>query len=280
MKEDEPEKQSEHEQGANIRRVVGVYMPGIVICYKWVLDEAYIKLGADGSLDFSQVVYKISDYDRNAIETGVRAAAALEGKAIGLTFGTSEAKQSIKDALSRGLDESVWVNAQEASRADGAATAQALAGAISKIEDVKLVICAEGASDTFARQTAPRIGAVLDIPVITSVCKMEFEGETLRAVRKLSDSLETVEVALPCVVAVLPEINEAPIPGLKAVLAAGKKPVTEYASGDIEANLSPQTRSGGVRGYLMARKNILIKEGSAEDKVAVLVDHLRKEGFV
>ena len=255
-------------------------MSRIVVCYKWVLDEAYIRLNADKTLDTSRAEYKISDYDRNAIETGVRAAKALEGMAVGLTFGTPEAKQSIKAALSRGLEESYWVSSQEASQADGAATASALAGAIRKIEDVKLVICAEGASDTFARQTAPRIGALLDIPVITSVCEINLEGNTLTAIRKLKDSLETLEVELPCVLAVLPEINEAPIPGLKAVLAAGKKPVNEYAPGDIEADLSPKTTVCDLQGYIMTRKNIILKDGSAQDKVAELVSHLRKEGLV
>jgi len=252
----------------------------VVVCYKWVLDEAYIMLNADTSLDISRAEWKISDYDRNAIEAGIRAAKTLEGIAVGLTFGTAEAKSSLKTALSRGLEESYWVNAEEASDADGAVTANALAGAVSKIEDVKLVVCAEGASDTFARQTAPRIGALLDIPVITSVCELSIDGNTLKATRKLKDSLETLEVELPCVVAVLPEINEAPIPGLKAVLVAGKKPVSEYAPADIEASLAPKTRLEGVRGYVMSRKNIIIKEGSAAEKVAELMGHLRKEGFV
>ena len=108
-------------------------MPEIVVCYKWVLDEAYIKANADGSLDMSQAVYKISDYDRNAIEAANRAALALEGQSVALTFGTADARPSIKDALSRGPEKSYWVNASEASGADGAATANALAGAIKKM---------------------------------------------------------------------------------------------------------------------------------------------------
>ncbi|MCL1846995.1 MAG: electron transfer flavoprotein beta subunit/FixA family protein [Coriobacteriia bacterium] len=255
-------------------------MKRIVVCYKWVLDEAYIRLNADMTLDTNQVDHKISDYDRNAIEAGVQAAKALEGTTMGLTFGTAEAKQSLKAALSRGLDESCWVNAEEASQADGAATASALAGAISRIEDVSLVICAEGASDTFARQTAPRIGALLDLPVVTSVCAMELLGNTLLATRKLKDSTETLEVELPCVVAVLPEVNAAPIPGLKAVLAAGKKPVTELTPEDIEADLSPRAKVEQVRGYVMDRKNVVLKEGSAQEKVTELLAHLRKEGVL
>ena len=252
----------------------------IVVCYKWVLDEVGIRLNANQSLDTSQAEYKISDYDRNTIQAGVSLARELEGEAVGLTFGTAEARPSIKAALSRGLDEAYWVNAEEAAKADGAATARALAGAIKKIEDVQLVLCTEGASDTFARQIGPRVGALLDLPTITSVFEVSVEGTTLTATRKLKDSLETVEVELPCVVVVLPEIGEAPIPGLKAVLAAGKKPVHEFVATDIEGSLAPKTAAESESGYVMVRKNVVIKDGNAESKVAEFVSHLKKEGLV
>jgi electron transfer flavoprotein beta subunit len=255
-------------------------MPTIIACYKWVADEADININADLSVDFSKAKGKISDYDRNAIEAAVQAAATLGGKAAALTFGSAKAKQSLKDALSRGLEEAYYINAEEAAQADGAVTAKALAAAIKKIEDVSLVICAEGASDTFARQTAPRIGAVLDWPVITSVSKIELNGNSLIAVRRLEDNMQTVKVELPAVVAVLPEINNAPIPGLKAVLSAGKKPVSELKAGDLGIDFTPKTTVSGFKGYVMNRKNIIFSEGEAVDKVKELAAALRKEGVL
>ncbi len=47
-------------------------MPTVIACFKWVIDEAYIRRNAAGDLDFSSVDYKISDYDKNAIEEAVR----------------------------------------------------------------------------------------------------------------------------------------------------------------------------------------------------------------
>lgn len=255
-------------------------MSQVIACYKWVADEADIRINSDLTVDLSKAKGKISDYDKNAIEAAVQAAAILGGKAVGLTFGTADAKPSLKDALSRGLDEACYINAQEASRADGAATARALAAAIKKIEDVSLIICAEGASDTYSRQTAPRIGAILDLPVITSVSKMEFIGNTMTVVRKLDDCLQTVKVELPAVVAVLPEINPAPIPGLKAVLAAGKKPLTELKAADLGVDLSPQSTVSEFKGYVMDRKNIIFNEGDTGDKVKALAAALRKEGVL
>ena len=187
-------------------------MSKIVACYKWVLDEADIRINADLSVDFSKAKGKISDYDRNAIEAAVKLAAAVGAKPVGLTFGSSKTRQSLKDALSRGLEEAFWVKAEEAENADGAVTARALAAGIKAMGDVVLVVCAEGASDTYARQTAPRIGALLDLPVVTSVLRVNIEGNTVTAVRKLDDSLETVKFELPGVISVLPEAFQPTIP--------------------------------------------------------------------
>lgn len=255
-------------------------MARIVACYKWVVDEADIRINPDRSVDLSKAKKKISDYDKCAIEAAVQTATAIGGKAVGLTFGTADARQSLKDALSRGLEEVYYINAEEAAQADGAATANALAAAIKKMEEVNLVICAEGASDTYQRQTAPRIGAVLDWPVATSVSKLEVTGNTLTAVRKLDDCLQTVKVELPAVVSVLPEINNPPIPTLKAVLAAGKKPVKEFSAGELNADLVPKTRVADLQGYVMSRKNLIFKDGEAVDQVKELVAALKKEGVI
>ncbi len=255
-------------------------MSKIIACYKWVADEADIKINPDMSVDTKKAKGKISDYDKNAIEAAVQAGTALGAKPVTLTFGNSQAKQSLKDVLSRGPEEGYWINAEEASQADGSVTAQALAAAIEKIGDYTLIICAEGASDTYARQIAPRIAAILRLPVITSVCQLEFNGNNLLATRKLDDCLEKVKVELPAVVAVLPEANNPPIPGLKAVMAAGKKPVTEFQGSDLGIDFTPKSQVTEFKGYMMNRKNIIFNEGSAGEKVKALAAALRKEGVI
>ncbi|TWH46745.1 electron transfer flavoprotein beta subunit/FixA family protein [Sporomusa sp. KB1] len=256
-------------------------MSKVIACYKWVVDEADIRIKSDLSLDISKAKWKISDYDKNAIEAAVQVARTLGGKAATLTFGGANAKQSLKDALSRGPAEGYWINSQLAEAADGFVTVKALAAAINKIANTSLVICAEGSSDVYARQTAPRLGAVLDWPVITSVCKIEINGNTLTAQKKMDDCIETVVVELPAIVAVLPEINEAPLPNLKAVIEAGRKPVTEFTAEDLgTADTKAKVQLQSLKAYIMKRKNITIAEGEASCKVKELVANLKKEGVL
>lgn len=143
-----------------------------------------------------------------------------------------------------------------------------------------MVICAEGASDTYARQVAPRIGALLDWPTVTSVIEMKADGDSIVAMRKLDNCLETVTVKRPCVIAVLPAGFEPPIPGLKAVLSAGKKPMHEFGIAELGCDLTPVVKVLSSQGFIANRKNVIFADGDAPEKVASLVSALKKEGML
>ncbi len=245
--------------------------------------EEDIKVNPDLSIDTSKAKGKISDYDRNAIEAAVQIAAKTGDQVVALTFGSAGAEQSLKDALSRGPAAGYLVKDEAAVGADGYVTSVVLAAAIQKISDYQLIICAEGASDTYAHQVGPRIGAILDIPVISNVIGFKVDGDILIAQRKLEDCLETVAAKLPVVITVLPAVAEAPIPGLKQVLAASKKPVTKVTRDELgldKSTIQPRSENLGIKGYAMTRKNIIFREGDAGEKVNRLVDCLKKEGVL
>ncbi|HWQ74457.1 MAG TPA: electron transfer flavoprotein subunit beta/FixA family protein [Syntrophomonas sp.] len=255
-------------------------MPRIVTCYKWVLDEADIKINADLSVDTARAKRKIGDYDRNTIEAAVRVARETKRQVVGLTFGTEKCKQSLKEALARGLDEAYWISYEGADGADAKFTAKVLAAAINKIEDVDLVLCTDGSSDVFARQTASRIAAVLDWPIITAVCKLVIDGDTATVLRRTDSFMEVFKVQLPTVISVLPEINPAPLPGLSAIIGAAKKPSTELKADELDVSAETNISTNGIIGYAMNRKNILFSKGQTADRVKELVMALRKEGVL
>lgn len=254
-------------------------MGAVVACYKWVVDEADIRVRDDRSVDFSRVTRKIGNYDRNAIEAAAAIAGELGGKAIGLTLGDATAKKSMKEALARGLDELVRIDAGERTPADANVTASVLARAIGGIEDVSLVVCAEGSSDLFNRQIPSRIAQLLDMPVVTSVSAMHLVDGKIRAIRTLEDDRETVEVSLPAVVSVLPEAAELHIPTLKQIMAAGKKPQKEVKVADLAVAFNAQTTVENTVGFVNDRKNIVF-DAADEDCIDSLIVALRKEGVI
>jgi electron transfer flavoprotein beta subunit len=255
-----------------------------VVCVKWVADEGELRVDpATRAVDASHARRKICDYDRNTIEAARTVAGELGGELVSVTFGGPEAKGALKEVLSRGADRAVHVLADDADRADGHVTANALAAQIGRTGDVGLVLCTEGASDTYAHETGPRIGELLGWPVVTNVSGLTTEGGRLRATRNLDGETETVECDLPAVVTVVPEIGPAPIPGLKAVIAAGRGPTEQVPLADLglpPAATTPRTSVTSLLGQVEERRRVLIADGDAHEKVAALMAALTDEGVL
>jgi electron transfer flavoprotein beta subunit len=255
-------------------------MSKVVACCKWVLDEADIRIADDGSLDTGKAKGKISEYDTNVIAASCEIAESIGAEPVGLTFGTQASKALLKDALSRGLAQAYWVQGASAASADGALTAHCLAEAVKGIDDVSIVVCAEGSSDEFARQTAPRIGALLDIPVVTSVMEVAQSDGRLIAKRRLDDCVESVEVPYPVVLSILPEMIAAPIPGLKAIMAASKKPVTQISADELAGSYGLKATVEETGGCIVERKGIRIDGDGPDECACNLVAALEKEGVL
>ena len=204
----------------------------IAVAFKAVPDSQDVQVASDRTLDFSKAKLTISEYDKNAIEAGARVAAASGGETVAVTVGGSDIDNSKlkKDVLARGMDRLVMLADDALAGLDAAATASALAGALSKAGDVDLVLCGDGSADDYAQQVDVQLAEKLGWPVVTAAAQVEVNGATAVIVRALEDCTETVEVELPAVVSVTPDAAEPRIPGMKDILAAGKKPMNVAAA--------------------------------------------------
>jgi electron transfer flavoprotein beta subunit len=255
----------------------------ILACYKWTLDEQDIKINSENqSLDTSRAKYKISEYDKNAIEEATLLMESAGANTDVLTFGGAAVKQSFKDVLSRGPEQAFYIADEAADSADAFVTANVLAAVIRKNGPYDLILCGEGSSDVYNQQVAPRLGSLLGLPTVTYVQKLELQGNRVVATRKLADCTEVATVEGPAVISVLPEINKPRIPSLKQVLGAAKKPATEIKLADLglsAAELSPKTTRKALKGFVMNRKNVVYKETDQAVNVAKLVASLAAEGL-
>ena len=200
----------------------------IVVCCKVVPDDQDIQVAADGTLDYSKAKPIVSAYDLNAIEAAAQLAAANEGSnVVAVTVGGADIDDSKlkKNVLARGVDE-LYMTADDACKGlDARATAVALAELVSKVGDFDVVLCGDGSADNYAQQVDVQLAAKLGLPVVTAATKITAKDGALEVERTLEDVVEGVEVPLPAVVSVAPDIALPRIPGMKDILAAGKKPM-------------------------------------------------------
>ncbi len=254
-------------------------MPTLIACFKWVVDEAYIRRGPGGALDFSSVDYKIGEYDRNAIEEAVRLRDAGGGSVIGVTVGVPESAKGVKDGLSRGMDQAFFVSDPSFRDLEPSQTAAILAEVIrTRIPQYDLIACGEGSSDLYAQQVGPRLAELLGIPCVCFVQKLSLEGGTLRAERRVEDGVEVVEAPLPALVTVLPDINTPRIPGVKDTLMAGKKPVTAVTKEELTGRLEGALKTEAMTASRLERTGEKLAADAAG--IARFVDSLRKSGWI
>ena len=70
---------------------------------------------------------------------------------------------------------------------------------------------------------------------MNAVTAIKAEGDSMVVERTLEDVVEEVEVPLPAVIAVTPDVATPRIPGMKDILAAGKKPMEAVALAEAPA---------------------------------------------
>ncbi|MDR2347298.1 MAG: hypothetical protein LBD90_01490 [Bifidobacteriaceae bacterium] len=206
----------------------------IVACFKAAPDAQDIQVKPGGELDLARAVPKIGAYDLVAIEAARQLADQVGGEVVGLTAGdpaTCAGPKLRKDALSRGLDRLVTAPVEAGAELDSLQTASVLAAAINQIGEVDLVLCGAGSSDQYNQQVGGLLGALLGWPALNAVASLAPGGPGVGATvvvdRALEDSTQVVEVALPASLSVTSGINTPRIPGMRDILAAGKKAVDE-----------------------------------------------------
>ena len=200
----------------------------IVAAFKVVPDDQDIQVSADGSLDYSKAKGIVSTYDLNALEAAAQLAAANDGSTVvAMTAGPASIDDSKlkKNVLARGVDELFMAADDAYANMDARATAEALAALVGKVGAFDLILCGDGSADNYAQQVDVQLAAKLGLPVVNGATKIEAQGSSLIVERTLEDVVETVEVPLPVVVSVSPDIALPRIPGMKDILAAGKKPM-------------------------------------------------------
>lgn len=249
----------------------------IIVCCKLVPEEQDITVNADRTLALSRADTKISLYDLNAVEAAAQLVAATGGKLTALSVGATrlDNPKARKDILSRGPDDLTLVTDSGLDGALPAVTATILADAAKKLE-FDLILCGEGSSDLYAQQTGLLLGERLGVPTINAISRIiPGEGKVI-VERTLENEVEVLDVPLPAVLSVTTDINVPKIPPVRAILGAGKKPVTQWTladTGDMPA--VPAVMQTVLAPEQKNRKKIII-EGDADDNIAAFVGHLRK----
>lgn len=252
----------------------------IYVCIKSVPDTAAQIIVKDGNRFDESVLFIINPYDENAVEEALRTREQVgDGEVIAVSLGGEEALKSIEAALAMGADRALFINTHE--HPDSILAAKALAAAISRDGKPDLIFTGRQSIDSEGMQTMFRLGANLDMPVVTNAVCFQLRGDRAVVERETErGGREVIQMGLPCVVGAGKGLNKPRYPRLQDIMAAKKKETTRVDLTDISLPaISARMETLTLEPFVRRRRNKLL-DGPPERAVEQLVRLLKEEAKV
>lgn len=252
----------------------------IAVAYKWAPDPQDASVAPDGTLDWTRGRPGISDYDATAIEIGRLLSAELGAELIGLSVGGPDAglPAARKAALSRGLDRLMLVADERSAGLDALASGQALA-VLARQAGADLVLTGDASLDAGSRIVGPVLAGVLGWTPLASVSAVARSGLGWRVERRVSGGVQVIEGPGPLMLSVTPDAVQPPVPGMRDILAAAKKPVDEMPFEALGLGVPRWPEVGRGRPVLPVRERRIIDGSDADAAASAVVAFLAERGI-
>ncbi|MGO8885531.1 MAG: electron transfer flavoprotein subunit beta/FixA family protein [Streptosporangiaceae bacterium] len=254
----------------------------IVVAYKWASDPQEAAANADGRVDWSRARPGISDYDAVAVELARGLAEAAGAELVGLTAGGKGVGAAIacKAVLARGLDRVVVVEDESLAGAGTGGLAAVLAAAVRHVGDVDMVITGDSSVDVAGKIVPTFLAGRLGWAAVAEVSAVSGQAGALRVERAVPGGVQVLEITGPAVLAASADAAVARVPGMKDLLAAGKKPVEhlDLAALDVPASSASVTVTSTSRPEHKARKCQALDAADPAAAATELVTALRGAG--
>jgi electron transfer flavoprotein beta subunit len=258
----------------------------IAVFIKASLNLNLIKVDSSGIVNLEETALAISEYDKNALEEGIRIKEKFGGKVSvfsALTYGPVSKRQAdyeriIRETLAIGADEAHIILDEKLVGASNFEVSLALANLVKKVGAFDIYITGEASMDTSSYQFASRLSSLINVSAVTFVRKIEIQEKDVLLYRDLEDEIQIIKTSLPVIVSVTGEINQPRLPTLKQILQSKTKPIFKYSVTDLE--LPKFDLSKEIRILPVSRKNIFVEGKNLEEISEKLIKYLIDEGVL
>lgn len=246
------------------------------------------KIAGDGkSVELANVKMVINPFDEFAVEEALTLCeSAGAGEVTVVTVGTADDVAALRHALAMGANNAARVVIDGAPGSDSRAVASLLAAYI-KGKECDLVLCGKHAVGSDGAQLPQMLATMLELPVTTSITKLDIGDGKAKAERAIEGKTEVVEFGLPAVISVDKGLNEPRYPKLKGIMAAKKATIEEVSPADLGVDAGILGEAGamleltGIELPPPRGEGVLIEVGDDPDGAAQkLVDWLKNDAKV
>jgi electron transfer flavoprotein beta subunit len=219
----------------------------------------------------------MNEPDAYALEEGLRLKEKHGGDVVVCSAGPARVAQVLREALARGADRAIHVEADSLAAADAFVIGDALAASM-KDERFDLVLTGLQSDDQGFAQTGVILAERLGLPHATIIMEVQVDGTaSLRVKRELEGGwFQWVTMPLPALLTIQSGINQLRYATLKGIMAAKKKEIRKVAAPE-----GSSARQKIVSLYVpeKAKKTQLIS-GSPAEAAKTLVKKLREDARV
>ncbi len=257
----------------------------IFVFVKRVPDtESKIRINHEAnSIDEEGLNFVLNPYDEFAVEEALRIRESKGGKVTVLSVGPEETTVVLKKCLAMGADEAVLIKEDTPERYDGFRIAKIIAQAMTtKFSDYSLLLFGKQAVGADNAQVPAMAAAILGLPQVNVVTKLEIEGNIAVAHREIEGASERMNVPLPAVISAQKGLNEPRYETLKGIMMAKKKEIPVLTLQDLgldEGELVSQLEMVGLESP-PARQAGTVIEDEPEKAAKRMVEFLRNEAKV
>jgi electron transfer flavoprotein beta subunit len=212
----------------------------IVVAIKQVPErDAPVHVAADGKwIDEGDLNYTINEPDAYALEEALQLKEKNGGEVIVVCAGPERVTSTLREALAKGADRAIHIEADDLGSRDTLGVAQVLADAI-KPEAPDLILTGLQSDDLGLGQTGVVLAELLGIPHATIIMHVEPTGSGLKVKRELEDGwFQHVEMPLPALLTIQSGGNKlryATLMGIKKAKTKELKTVAAAAATGTQA---------------------------------------------
>lgn len=242
--------------------------------------EARLRLNAAGAwIDETDLEYETNEPDAYALEAALGLKERYGGEVVVVSAGPERVGRAIREALAKGADRGIHIEADDPQGGDPLRTAWWLAQAAAQ-ESPDLILTGLQSDDAGHGQTGVLLAELLGLPHATLIVEIERTGAGLRLRRELEGGrFQYLELPLPAVVAVQSGIGKLRYATLMGIKRAKTKPVARLEPSAWGP--PPQPGFELERVHLPERrKRTEFLEGAPQEVAAKLVARLRGEAHV
>ena len=258
----------------------------IVVCIKQVPDTTEIKINpATGTLIRDGVPSIMNPDDKGGLEMALRLKDQYGAEVTVITMGPPQADAILREAFAMGADRAILLTDRAFAGADTLATSYALAGAL-RCLDYDLVIGGRQAIDGDTAQVGPEMAEHLELPQISYVTGLEFDGKnTLTVKKETEEGYQMLSVEMPCLLTVLATANKARYMTVSGIMDSFEKEVEIWTAAKID--IAPEKL--GLKGSPTRVKKSFTKaqkgagetfEVDAEEGVNIIINKLKEKHII